>query len=114
MPRVFGKSVTVSDSILDGVPQGRVHTILFDDDEAIPLTADEVEEFLTVQADTTPAILDASLEAAMLEAPIAKGASETAETIEDKVQTVLGVLDALKASADPEAVDWTNRRLKPE
>lgn len=96
MARALGKSVTVCDSVLDGVPQGSVHTILLDDSEEVPVSAEAVKALLAATA-----VEDAKVAAVLDAAPVSKGA--------DPVPDLIAQLDALKA--DTTTKDWQTQRL---
>ena len=99
MARVLGKSVIVCDSMVDGIPQGRVHTILLEDHEPVPISADELEAFLFGHADAKPMFATVMLDAL------------DEEVSTDKAQKLLACLDAIKESAQSDAVKFVKGRF---
>lgn len=101
MPRNLNKSVTVCDSVMDDIPQGRVFVLLIDDNEPTPLTHDALEEFLAKESDSHDIVGEKIIEAA-LDAP-----DEL-----DKNKMLLATLDALVADKSPESEAWKAKRVE--
>lgn len=99
---IWRGEVTVSDAIVDGVPEGRVHTLILPDDK-VAVTADELEAVLTDDSDEHEVVADAAMAAAM---------DLPEEKQDDKGQHILGILDAMVADESPEAKAWVEKRME--
>ena len=99
---IWKGTVTISDSRVNEVPEGRIHTLILPDDK-IAVTADDLEALLGDDADAHEIVSDKALEAA-LELP--------AKDQDDKTQHILGTLDALVADKSPESEAWKETRME--
>lgn len=94
METVFGRTATISDTITDGVPGGRIYVIRLQDGEPEIRTAEDVQAFLSSQE----AVVKEKMGAA-------KGAA-------DPCKAALDALDAVVADKSQDAETWKSERLE--
>lgn len=98
---IWKGTVTIADSETDGVPEGRVHTLILPD-EKFTTSAEGIQSVLEEDSVEHDVVAEKAIEAALDIEP---------EKAEDATQVVLGTLDALAADKSPEAKAWKETRL---